>query len=71
MFEVRNTFYTPMNGLYSFTFLLATAAAAVIAIIVATDTIKDNYDNDYPENPFATAIVVVISKAHKSSSFQI
>ena len=48
--------------------VLATAAAAVIAIVVATSAVKDNYDNDNPENPFAT--IVVISKAHKSSSFQ-
>lgn len=50
--------------------MLATAAATVVTIIVAADAVKDNYDNDDPENPFATATIVVISKAHKSSSFQ-
>ena len=50
--------------------VLASATAAVVAIVVAADAVKDNYDNDYPENPFATATIVVISKAHKSSSFQ-
>ena len=70
LFDVRNDIHTPMNGLCSFKFLLATAAATVVTIIVAADAVKDNYDNDYPENPFATATIVVISKAHKSSSFQ-
>ena len=50
--------------------VLATATAAVVAIVVAADAVKDNYDNDDPENPFATATIVVISKAHRSSSFQ-
>ena len=59
-----------MNGLCSFTFLLATAAATAV-IIVTADAVEDNYDNDNPEDPFATATIVIISKAHDSSSFQI
>jgi len=50
--------------------VLATTTVITIAITITADAVKDNYDNDYPENPFATAIIVVISKAHKSSSFQ-
>ena len=45
---------------------LAAATATAFAVITA-DAVEDNYNNDNPENPFAT---VVISKAHKSSSFQ-
>ncbi len=50
--------------------VLATTTVITITIAIAADAVKDNYDNDYPENPFATATIVVISKAHKSSSFQ-
>ena len=53
-----------------FYFSLAAATAAVVIIATTADAVKDNYDNDNPENPFATATIVVISKAHKSSSFQ-
>ena len=58
-----------MNGLCIFTFLLA-AAAAFVAIISTADAVKNNYDNDNPENPFTAAAVVVISKAHNNSSFR-
>ena len=52
--------------------MLATAAATVVTLVVAADAVKNNYDNDNPENPFATAaVVIIISKAHNSSSFQI
>jgi len=50
--------------------VLATTTVITIAITITADAVKDNYDNDDPENPFATATVIVISKAHKSSSFQ-
>jgi len=50
--------------------VLATTTVITIAITITADAVKDNYDNDNPENPFATATVIVISKAHKSSSFQ-
>lgn len=50
--------------------VLATTAVVTITIAITADAVKDNYDNDYPENPFATVTIVVISKAHKSSSFQ-
>ena len=46
---------------------LATAAATAVFVITA-DAVKDNYDNDNPEDPFATA-TIVISKAHNDSSF--
>ena len=44
---------------------LAAATATVVIVTITADAVKDNYDNDNPENPFATATVVVISKAHK------
>ncbi len=50
--------------------VLATTTVITIAITITADAVKDNYDNDDPENPFAAATVIVISKAHKSSSFQ-
>ena len=55
----------PMNGLCIFTFLLAAATATVVVATITADAVKDNYDNDNPENPFATTVIVVISKAHK------
>lgn len=58
------------HGRYLKAVFLATAAATVV-VAVAADAVKNNYDNDNPENPFATAAVVIISKAHNSSSFQI
>ena len=48
---------------------VSAATTATVVTIVTADAVKDNYDNDNPEDPFAT--IVVISKAHKSSSFQI
>jgi len=52
-------------------FALLAATTATVVIAVSTDTVENNYDNDNPENPFATTIVIIITKAHKSSSFQI
>jgi len=46
------------------------AATAIVAAVIAAEAVKDNYDNDNPENPFATVTIVIISKAHKSSSFR-
>ena len=48
---------------------LAAATATVVIVTITADAVKDNYDNDNPEDPFATATVIVISKAHKNSSF--
>ena len=47
----------------------ATATATAVSVVCAASTVEQKHDDDNPDNPFATAII--ITKEHINSSFQI